>query len=499
MKNYIIPALGALSLLAGCNFLDKQPLDTISPTSFYQSATDAEAGITSVYDALQLVGTYGQDLMVMGNMPSDDCTSTNGDVNAMEKIIWNSTTSQVGNVYRSNYQGVNRANVVLKYVPTVAMDTARRSQIVGEAKFLRALYYFNLARAYGGVPLRLQPSESGAVSDVNTARSTQDQVYDQVVLDLQQAIVQMPNTQGNRATKNSARALLARVQLTRRNWAAALAAANSVTGVTLNGTFNSLFPAENKGSESLFEVQFAGNLDGGNLFADEILPSPIATYSYPKFCIPTNELIAYADTTRANGDRRWSNSGVVNANSGARVGRSYVSIINGTGSNNNDQGPFVYKWRSIGNGFNSVDNTYVLRYAEILLTAAEANNELTGPAAALPSLNQVRQRAGLAALTGASPQAATKQTMRAEIDRQRRLELTFEGERWWDLTRYARHTIADPSATHPVTALDLIATQHSTGTAPNLVPGPRDPNYLIFPIPQTELNTNPLMTQNPGY
>jgi hypothetical protein len=489
MKNYILPALGALSLLASCNFLDKQPLDTISPSSFYQSATDAESGLTSVYDNLQQSGTYGQDLLVMGEMPSDNCTSTNGDVNAMEKIIWNSTTSQVYNVYRNNFQGVNRANVVIKYAPTVAMDTARRSQIVGEAKFLRALYYFNLARAYGGVPLRLAPSESGAVGDVNTARSTQDQVYDQVVLDLQQAIQAMSSSQNNRATKNSARALLARVQLTRRNWAAALAAANSVTGVTLNATFNSLYPAENKGSESLFEVQFAGNLDGGNLFADEVLPSPLATYSYPKFCIPTNELIAYADTTRANGDRRWSNSGVVNAGNGARVGRSYVSFINGTGSNNNDQGPFVYKWRSIGNGFNSTDNTYVLRYAETLLTAAEAGNELTGPTAALSALNQVRQRAGLASLTAASPQAATKQTLRAEIDRQRRLELAFEGERWWDLTRYARHTIADPTATHPVTALTII--QQMTGGA--------NQNYLIFPIPQTELNTNPLMTQNPGY
>ena len=489
MNKYILPALGALSLLASCNFLDKQPLDTISPSSFYQSSTDAEAGLTAVYDALQQSGTYGQDLLVMGEMPSDNCTTTNGDVNAMEKIIWNSTTSQVYNVYRNNFQGANRANVVIKYAPTVSMDTARRSQIVGEAKFLRALYYFNLARAYGGVPLRLQPSESGAAGDVNTARSTQDQVYDQVVLDLQQAIVQMASSQANRATKNSARALLARVQLTRRNWAAALAAANSVSGAALSTTPNSLYPAENKGSESLFEVQFAGNLDGGNLFPDLVLPSPLATYSFPKFNIPTSELIAYADTTRANGDRRWSNNGVVNAGSGTRVGRSYVSIINGTGSNNNDQGPFVYKWRSIGNGFNSTDNTYVLRYAETLLTAAEANNELTGPSAALSTLNQVRQRAGLAALTAASSQAATKQTMRAEIDRQRRLELAFEGERWWDLTRYARHTIADPTATHPVTALTII--QQMTGAA--------NQNYLIFPIPQGELNTNPLITQNPGY
>lgn len=325
---------------------------------------------------------------------------------------------------------------------------------------------------------------------MNTARSTQDQVYDQVVLDLQQAIVQMASSQPNRATKNSARGLLARVQLTRRNWAAALAAANSVAGVSLNTLPNSLYPAENKGSESLFEVQYAGNLDGGNYFPDLVLPSPLATYSFPKFCIPTNELIAYADTTRANGDRRWSNAGLVKASSGATVGRSYVSMIIGTGGNNNDQGPFEYKWRSIGNGFNSVDNTYVLRYAETLLAAAEASNEINGPTVAtLGPLNQVRQRAGLAVLTAASPQAASKQTMRAEIDRQRRLELAFEGERWWDLTRYARQTIADPSATHPITALTII--QQFTGSA--------NQNYLLFPIPQQELNTNPLITQNPGY
>jgi len=149
----------------------------------------------------------------------------------------------------------------------------------------------------------------------------------------------------------------------------------------------------------------------------------------------------------------------------------------------------TYKWRSTGNGFSSTDNTYVLRYAEMLLTAAEASNELNGPTAALGPLNQVRQRAGLAALTAASAQAASKQRLRAKIDRQRRLELAFEGERWWDLIRYARHTIADPTATHPITALTII--QQMTGAA--------NQNYLLFPLPQSELNTTPLITQNPGY
>jgi hypothetical protein len=484
MKNIVIPALGALTLLAGCkDFLDRQPLGTIAPANFFQSADDAEASLTSCYDALQSSGAYGQDLLTMGEMPSDNCTTANGDVNALDKIIWTPNTGQVYNVYRQAYAGVNRANVVLKYVPTITMDTARRSQILGEARFVRALNYFNLVRAYGGVPLRLQPSESGASADINLARASADQIYDQVVADLQTAVLRMPASNPNRAGKNAAYALLARVQLTRRNWAAAQAAAQDVTGAALSSSFKTLYPAENKGSESLFEIQFAGNADGGNGIPDLVLPSPPASYSFPKYNIPTTELLSYADTVN---DRRWAYIGRTNA------GRDHASYVDGGRGNGNDNGPFVYKWTSSGNFFNSVDNTYVLRYAEVLLTQAEAINEQTGPStAALTPLNLVRQRAGLDALTVASAQALTKQALRNEIDRQRRLELAFEGERWFDLLRYARHTQADPSATHAVTALDIIKQQQKTVAA--------NTNYLLFPIPQGELNTNPLVTQNPGY
>jgi hypothetical protein len=492
-KSLICLPVCALSLLASCSFLDKAPLTTLTPNNFFASATDAEASLTAAYDALQATGAYGQDLNIMGEMPSDDCTSTNGDVNAMDKIIWVSTTSQVNNVYRDAYIGVNRANIVLKYVPTVNMaDTVRRRQITGEARFIRALCYFNLVRAYGGVPLHLTPVESGAPADVNLARSTSDQVYAQIVADLTAASTQMLLSNTNRATQNSANALLARVQLTQRNWAAAQAAAQKVIGAggALSTSFNALYPAENKSAESLFEIQYAGNADGGNLLPDEILPSPLATYSYPKFNIPTADLISSADTVN---DLRWAYVGNVTASSGARVGRNHASYIDskpGRNGNNNDIGPFVYKWRSLGNGFNSVDNTYVLRYAEVLLNYAEASNEQNGPNGdGLAKLNQVRQRAGLAALTIASPQALTKQALRNEIDRQRRLEMAFEGERWFDLLRYARHTIADGSAQHAVTALDIIQQQRKS----------RDANYLLFPIPQNELYFNPLIQQNPGF
>jgi hypothetical protein len=492
MKKLFILPLGAMLLLAGCNFLQKEPLTSITPNNFFTSGDDAESSLTAVYDALQGGGAYAQDLLTMGEMPSDNCTSNSNDVANLENIAWTPTTSQVGNVFRQQYLLVNRANIVIKYVPTITMDTVRRSQILGEARFMRALGYFNLVRAYGGVPLHLTPSESALSSELNIPRSTAQQVYDQVVADLTQAAIQMPNTNPNRATRNSANALLARVQLTQRNWAAAQAAASKVlaANVTL-GSFRSLFPAENKGAESLFEVQFAGTPDGSNLLPDEILPFPLTTYSFSKFNLPTTELIAYADTVN---DLRWAFAGNV-TNNGKFVGRSHVSYLDarknqGISSANNDRGNYPYKWTSIGNNFNSVDNTYVLRYAEVLLAYAEATNELTGPSTdVLTKLNAVRTRAGLPALTVASSQAATKQALRNEIDRQRRLELAFEGERWWDLLRYARHNQAEAGA-HAVTALDLIA-QFRKGNA--------DVNYLLFPIPQAEINTNPQLQQNPGY
>ena len=494
-KSFILP-ICALALLAGCDFLDKTPLTSITPENFFTSSDDAESSLTAAYDALQGTGAYGQDLIVVGEMPTDNVTSINGDVTAVQNIAWTPNTGQMGSIFRQAYLGVNRANIVLKYVPNVTMDTLRRSQILGEARFVRALCYFNLVRAFGGVPLRLQPTETSQPAEINLPRASADQVYGQVVADLQRAAIQMAASNPNRAGRNAANALLARVQLTQRNWAAAQAAAQNVIarGVPLNTPFKSLFPAENKGAESLFEIQYAGTADGGNLIPDLVLPLPFATYSFSKFNIPSAELIAFADTVN---DRRWAYNGNVVGSNGKLVGRDHVSYLDAknretSGANGNDRGPFVFKWTSIGNGFNSTDNTYVLRFAEVLLAYAEAANEQSGPSQdVLNKVNQVRQRAGLTALTLASPQAATKQTMRNEIDRQRRLELAFEGERWWDLVRYARHTLADASATHTITALDIISQRRAGGV--------RDVNFLTFPIPQAEINTNPQVQQNPGY
>lgn len=485
MKKVLIPAF-ALLLLGGCNVLDKEPLTTIAPSNFFKSAQDAETAITAVYDGLQRKGCYAEVLNLIGNMPSDDCTSDNADVRNLNVINWNSGTGQMYDAYRDAYVAINRANGVLKYVPGIDMPTTRRDQILAEAKFVRALCYFNLVRLYGGVPLRLTPTESGDPAVVNLTRATAEDVYAQVIKDLSEAEAPIAVTNPTRATKGAVNALQARVYLTTRQWAEAKTAANKVltsSNYQLMQSFNDLFPANNIQSESIFEIQFSGSTDGNTFHTlpDIILPQPPATYSFQKFNLPTTNLLQTADTVN---DQRWSYQGQVNA---GRNHASYVDAGRGTG---NDRGPFVYKWRSNPNAFNSPDNSYLLRLADVKLMYAEAGNELGGPTAdVLTQLNDVRQRAGLSALTASSSDAANKQALRNEIEKQRRLELAFEGERWFDLLRYARHEQADPAADHTITALDII--QQKRGT--------RDVNYLVFPIPLDEVNTNTQLRQNPGY
>ena len=210
------------------------------------------------------------------------------------------------------------------------------------------------------------------------------------------------------------------------------------------------------------------------------MPSPPATYSFPKFNIPTAEWLTYADTLN---DQRWKFTGEV-----TQAGRNHASFVMARSSSANDNGPFVYKWRSGPNAFNSPDNYYVLRLADVILMYAEAVNEQRGPTQdALAKLNTIQTRAGLQAL--ALSDVATQQAFRNEVDRQRRLELAFEGERWFDLLRYTRQSTGNQPVTHAVTALDII----------QQVRGTRDANYLLFPFPQTEINNNALLQQNPGY
>jgi hypothetical protein len=492
MKRYnnLFLLISALMItgFAGCKkVLNKPPLTSITSVNYFKTGDDAESAIIGCYDALQDPNYYGASLNLMGELPSDNVTTLNPQITDMDQIRWTPTSPFPVGVYTQVYIAINRVNSVIKYVPGITENIvpARRSQILGEAHFLRALHYFNLVKSFGGVPLHLEPTETASQSAM--ARSTPEEVYAQIEQDLSTAEPLLPVTYGNvaldrtRVTVGAVNALQAKVYLYERKWDLAVAAANKVITNpdygTLTTPWNSLFPFKNH-QESILEVQYSGAADGGFTLPDETLPSPPATYSYPKFNLPTAELMSYVDTLN---DIRWKRVGPVLG------GVSYGSVLLATSASANDNGWFVYKWRS-GNFFSSLDNNPILMLDDIYLIEAEASNELNGPNPdALSKLNAIRTRAGLPALTLGT--LATKDAFRDEVDKQRRLELAFVGERWFDLVRYARQTIADPTAVHQVDALTII--KQFRGTA--------DQNYFLFAIPLTELDTNPLIKQNPGF
>ncbi|WP_221284511.1 RagB/SusD family nutrient uptake outer membrane protein [Mucilaginibacter sp. SP1R1] len=492
MKRYINQFLFVLAILLcgtmSCKkVLEKPPLTAITADNYFKNGDDAESAITGCYDALQDDGYYGSVFNLLGEMPSDDATSANADVFSLDKIQWTATTSQPGRLFQNAFKGINRANSVIKYVPaiTTGITAERRGQIMGEAYFLRALHYFNLVKCFGGVSLHLVPTETEAQSAI--ARSIASQVYAQIESDLTAAEGLLPESFGNigidrtRATKGAVNALQAKVYLYERKWQLSITAADKVIsnanyGTGLNTPFNALLPFKNK-QESIFEVQYAGTDDGGFTLPDLVLPSPPASYSFPKYNIPTDDLMNAVDKVN---DERWKNRGAVEG------GISYTSAIQGTGGGN-DGGWFVYKWRNT-NFFASNDNYPLLTLDDIYLVYAEASNELNGPTAqGLDKLNAIRVRAGIGATSLAV--LSSKSLFRDEVDKQRRFELAFQGDRWFDLVRYSNQTIADASAVHKVAALDIIKQQR----------GSANPNYLLFALPLDELNSNPLAKQNPGF
>jgi len=489
-------------IVSGCSsILDQQPVMGLLPENAIRSAENAESQLSSAYASLRAGGMFGESMISVTEIPGDNTTTVNAALLMLEKFTWNPTDGYIDGPYVKGYNGVAKANFIIELVDGAQMDATRRDQIKGEALFLRALNYFYMVRLYGGLPLYTKPVLSGDQETIEknaqAPRSSVDEVYAQIVKDLEDAERLVGETQREpgmnryRAIKTTVNALQAKVYLYMRKWDLAITAGKKVLGnplYTMPLDFNSLWPAEGKG-ESIFEINYTPPLEGGAVIPDEVLPFPLATYSFDKFPRPTVDFIENV-ADRVN-DKRFKYVGPINFN-GIHVADNYTSFLVGLPNNSPggggtvDLGYFIYKWRNTGAlPFNNPDNYGVLRLADIKLILAEAENEQNGPAGALPYLNDVRVRAGLSALTLAN--VPEKNSFRNETDRQRRLELAFEGERWPDLVRYAHAKAA--GIPHPVTALDII--QQVRGTA--------DVNYLLFPIPQSEINSNPNVKQNPGY
>lgn len=480
MKKYLALASTAL-LLAACNdrFLEQVPVSERSEANFYRTTDDYYNAVVGVYSTLKNGGLYGSGsgaIIAMTEIISDntDLGVTRQAQNAasfeMEDLLITITNASVTASWTGHYQGIARANAILDRLPNATIPEASKDRFEGEARFLRALFYFNLVRFFGDV--QLVTSEVTSPYEANDLlRSPAEEVYQLIIDDLKVAEEKLPTTIANaeagRASRWAAKALLGKVYLTRRQYDPAAAKLKEIIDSRahdLQPTYAAVFSpttsfAANR--EVLLAVQYVSGQIGQG--AD--------TWSN---WAPFNAGPALLGPGGGGGggfNRPTAN--LANAYESGDV-RKDASLLT---SYRNAQGrdvadAYVVKFRQQGalSGDSDVDFP-ILRYADILLMYAEALNETGKTAEALPVLNQVRKRAGLANKMGLS-----QAEFRTAVEQERRVELAFEGHRWFDLVRTGRYLPVMAALGYPVKDF-----------------------HRFFPIPQREIDLNRALTQNTGY
>lgn len=480
--------LAAGILLSSCRkFVDLTPISDATSATAYSTAQEAEAALTGVYDSFQ------QEYYIWDNINFSDVISDNyyagGDnpeLFAIDKLEIVPTNSRLFANWTQIYTAIAKANTVLEKVPGVtdpALDNNnRREQIMGEAFFLRAYHYYQLVNLWGGVPLIIAPVSSTAPADIQIPRSTEAQVYDQIIADLESAVQRLPDAYGSadidkaRATKGAANALLAKAyaQKPDRDYTKVLeycdAVLTSPANYELLDNFADLFDGSHyNNSESILEVQFTGGAEA-NWGPQMVLPPSISGDTWRKFVTPSKDLMAAFE---ADGDEIRKNASVLFENA-PWIDEYWSMTVGGSV-------PFAYKWKS-ANGWASTNRQYLLRLGDIVLLKAEALNELDRPGDARDEVNRIRHRAGVDETS-----STNKEELRNIILNERRLELAQEGQRWADLKRAGR-------AVEVMNALNEIDLRNNTPVSYNA-----SATDLVLPIPQQEMNRNPVLEQNSGY
>jgi hypothetical protein len=387
------------------------------------------------------------------------------------------TNSNIKRDWAYLYGTIGKANVVINNVdscPDPALTQERKNEIRGEASFIRAYHYFQAVQLWGDVPLQLKEFKTFSAALLPEVypilfpkRATMAEVYAQIISDLETALAYVKTTAINKTiiTRGAVNALLAKVYATvePHDWNKVLGYCNDVIngGYSLLSNYDQLWDGQHENSaEAIFEINYEGTNSSGNWGASMFLGM-----DWKKFNIPSNDLVAAFD---AEGDK-------------VRKAASIVWLdVTGKWSDPNwlqNVYPFVYKYRN--NIWPSPQNYIFIRLADILLLKAEALNETGDVAGAAALVNQVRARVGLGQ-TSASSQA----DMRLAIEKERRLELAFEGHRWYDLKRTGRAIAVTNATIGPTGGLF----GYSIGI-----------NQLLWPVPQSEIDKNPQLIQNPGY
>jgi len=488
MKKYFlfsVIALGALMLNSCEKFLELEPEsqgiavnNTSSDSILFKSASEAEAALAGAYSDFKNE-YYQLDYFVNGDAQSDDAyAGADNPANfQIDDYKLDATNSNVSRDWRYLYSTIGKCNTVINNVRAVndpAMSAARKEQIVGEASFIRAFMYFQATQLWGDVPLQLKEVKTISAANLEEiypqifpARAPQVDVFAQIIADLEIALEKVPASAAHKgfATKGAVNALLAKVYATQvpQDWNKVRDYCDAVIagGYTLLADYNQLWALGNENTtESIFEINYDGGAPDGNWGT-----KMFRGLDWKKFNIPSNDLLAAFD---AENDTKRKNASVI------------FEDVSGKWSDPHypqNKYPFINKWRNFQEGSNQ--NYIFIRLADILLLKAEALNELGDQPGAAALVNQIRTRVNL----GPTP-AITQAELRLAIEKERRLELAFEGHRWFDLKRTGR-------------AIEVI--NQVKGADGQLIGYNLSANRLVWPVPQAELDKNIRLQQNAGY
>lgn len=522
MKRIYIKILAAalfVCILPSCeDFLSRTPYDAVAAGTSFVTEDDAVAAVNGAYQPLQWAKITNMRLwpldIVAGNSLVGGGGGNDGiETKDMADFITKTDNAGVLDMYRGYSPGILRSNFVLANVPGMDINDQIKNRCLGEAHFLRALYYFYQVRLFGEVPLVTKPLAYD--DDLMLKRAPVDSIYRLIVSDFEKSAELLPLSGSysasdlGRASKGAAYAFLAKVYLTHRFRFDAQGNVSfdedaefddvrryeivneycekvSACGYALNDDYSDNFNPEKKnGKESIFEVQYYGKTKAG-FWSNENQGCWLSCFMGPRnsglvagaygWNLPTAEFVMLYEEGDLRKDKTIFYTGCPLFD-----GMPYQSSWSETGYN-------VRKFlvpKSVAPTYDDCPGNFpLLRYADILLVQAEVLNELNRRDEAIEKLSMVRERAGLK--DNASFALLSKRELRERIYLERRIELAFEAHRWFDLIRvenedypkgeYAREWF------HSIGKLNFNPEKH-----------------MLFPIPMKERQSNPNLTQNPGY
>jgi starch-binding outer membrane protein, SusD/RagB family len=433
-------AVLTVAAVAGCeSTLSVEPSTEVETSEAIIDAGSARAALAGAYDALQSGSYYGGNYYFFTELPTDnaDHTGTFTTFADVDLYVTTADNSTIEGMWDAIYDGIGRANTLIAKIPSVGgMEEAEKNDILGQAHLLRALHYHNLVRLWGPVPIRTQPPPN-LEELASTTRAPQDQVYTQIIADLDKAAQLMTSEARTRTgSKGAVAALRSRVLLYKKDYVGAEAAANTALtfGYSLAPNFPDLFEATgNSTPEDIWRASFTAT-EYNNIGFYYISKS----FGGRRELAPTSNLRSAFEASDVRGT--WS---IKLDPSNRRYGAKFPTT-------------------------EGAEDLHVIRLGEVLLNKAEAQARQGKLAEALATVNLLRVRARVTPLVLG---ALTQQQVVDAILLERRRELAFEGDRWPDLVRTDR-------------AISVLG-----------IPAFR----TLFPIPQNEIDVAPTIIQNSGY